>query len=67
MRQEFKQFPTKKSNTKEVINVRKERQKSQVTENEEQNTKNLSLAVTTLKCIQLSRQKTEISAMHSEM
>ena len=67
MRQEFKQFPTKKSNTKEVINGRKERQKSQVTENEEQNTKNLSLAVTTLKCIQLSRQKTEISAMHSEM
>lgn len=39
MRQEFKQFPTKKSNTKEVINVRKERQKSQITENEEQNTK----------------------------
>ena len=27
MRKEFKQFPTKKSNTKEVINVRKERQK----------------------------------------
>lgn len=39
MRKEFKQFPTKKSNPKEVINIRKERQKSQVTGNEEQNTK----------------------------